>query len=329
MRLAYKDLTGRKYGQLTVLREYGRDNHKNVLWECRCDCGRNIYVTSGNLNSGNSTRCRNCLYEAQKERYEDLTGRKFGRLTEVKIVAHGPTKWECSCECGNATVVRSEDLKNGKVVSCGCFAKEVSGTQNYKHGKSNSRIFRIWANMLTRCHNSNSPSYANYGARGITVCEEWMDKENGFINFYNWTISHGYSEKLTLDRINVNGNYEPSNCRWATPKEQMNNMRRNRIIEYNGEKLTLKQTAEKYNMQEATIRHRLNKGWSVKDAIEKPLERKPNLNFRHMIFYKGKTQSLADWCRELDIPYGRTGQRINKLGWSIEKAFETKGKQRK
>lgn len=143
------------------------------------------------------------------------------------------------------------------------------GNHNHlKHGMGHSRIYFIWKSMKQRCHNKNSSNYERYGGRGIKVCDEWR---NDFQNFYNWSIQNGYSDDLTIDRINNDGNYDPSNCRWATAKEQSNNKRNNKHYECNGETHTLGEWGSILGISSATIWARLKRGWSVEKTLTQKL----------------------------------------------------------
>lgn len=185
----------------------------------------------------------------------DLVGKKFGRLT-VKEYA-GNDKWRaamysCECECGEIVTVRGEHLRSGHTTSCGCFQSEKTTT----HGCKKYRLYSVWGTMISRCYNPSRSGYNGYGGRGITVCEDWKDVKN----FIKWAYENGYHEGLSIDRIDNNGNYEPSNCRWATPKEQARNTRRSVKITLNGSTRTLPEWAEIYNIKPGTLYARFVKG---------------------------------------------------------------------
>lgn len=217
----------------------------------------------------------------------DLTGQRFGRLTVVKkdgVAKSGHALWLCKCDCGNTKVISSNQLRVG-TLSCGCLQRERAANfcreNGYRQSKKREsigigfdRLHRSYADMKKRCENPNSKNYPNYGGRGIKVCKEW---KNSFDNFKKWSLENGYANQLTLDRVDVNGNYEPNNCRWVSTKEQNNNRRNNVIVTYNGETMTLHELSERYtDIQYKTIWARLNAGWDLHNAITTPVRRSIN-----------------------------------------------------
>lgn len=206
----------------------------------------------------------------------DLTGQKFGRLTVVKHAynRNKKTYWVCLCDCGNYVTVRADCLKDGNTKSCGCMNNELRaqfGKSHLKHGDAqrgdHKRLHQIWASMKDRCKNQKSSAYKYYGAKGVKVCADWHEYEN----FKKWALENGYKKDLSIDRIDVNGDYCPENCRWVTHKEQMNNTTRNRIICFNGKEQTISQWSEETGINRDTLNNRLGRlGWSVEKAMTTP-----------------------------------------------------------
>ena len=169
----------------------------------------------------------------------NLKGKKFGRLTVIENdrMEKGVRLALCLCECGKESDVRVSDLRSGNTRSCGCLSKDIRKTINFSHGMRHTRLYSTWSNMKTRCYNPKVAGFENYGGRGITICDDWKDD---FVNFYNWAVITGYNDNLTIERVDVNGNYDPENCMWIEADEQSKNRRGNIYIELNGKTETLK-----------------------------------------------------------------------------------------
>lgn len=203
---------------------------------------------------------------------KDLKGKKFHRLTVLERTNNSKsnqTQWICKCDCGKVVTVRSPSLLNGHTKSCGCFSNEVRkvNTDQTTHGLSNTRLHRIWCQMRQRCYDPKNKIYKYYGGKGIKICADWME----FKPFYDWAMVHGYADDLSIDRINCNGDYEPSNCRWADKYTQMNNMTTNDYYIFEGQKLTITQIARKVGITETTLRQRVRRlGIPLDIAIKYP-----------------------------------------------------------
>lgn len=195
-----RELVGQKFENLTVIKEYGRDKYKNVLWECLCDCGEKTIVTSGNLVTGHTKSC--------------------GCLQKIRII--------------------SSNTKHGYA----------------RRGDNHSRLYSVWGGMMQRCLNPRSTNYKNYGGRGICICDDWKN----FENFKDWSLQNGYQENLSIDRIDVNGDYCPQNCKWSTNIEQANNKRGTKKYLFNKENLTVAEISRKYNLNYEKVRESINAG---------------------------------------------------------------------
>lgn len=206
---------------------------------------------------------------------KDISGQRFGKLTAIckhhsewnKETKISRNFWLFRCDCGKEKIIDKYSVLRGLTTSCGCYANEQRIKKNTKHGlfKSETRLYRCWQDMKNRCYNPTRAKYRIYGARGIRVCDEW---KHNFKAFYDWAINNGYKENLTLDRIDVNGNYYPENCRWATLKEQANNTRRNKKITLNGVTKNLTQWLSLYNISSSSYHYKINKGLTPEEIFK-------------------------------------------------------------
>jgi len=280
------DITGQKFNFLTAvkfveIRYTEGGNHANQFWLFRCDCGKEVILRKSSVTKGAVKSCgckkgelvaKHHTTHGELSNLNDITGNKYNYLTAIKYVKtikygkRNSQLWLFKCDCGKEVVIIKNNVILGVTKSCGCQRNRLAGASNITHGDARTRLYNIWGNMLYRCENENCSGFEKYGGRGIKVCEEW----HKYLNFKKWALSHGYSENLSIDRIDNDGNYEPSNCRWVTMADQNRNRRDNIIIEYNGERLTASQWAIKLGWNKSVIYQRLKHGWDKIAAITTP-----------------------------------------------------------
>ena len=175
--------------------------------------------------------------------------------------------FQCKCDCGKVNTIELSKLRSGHTRSCGCLRRDVSRANSTSHGESKTKLYMIWSGMKERCLNTNNKRYRYYGERGIGVFSGWLD----FVTFRNWAIDKGYREGLSIERNEVNGNYEPSNCRWIPKSDQPKNTRSNIVIFYNGQKKYLQRWADEFGINRSTLQGRLNRGMSVHESLTTPV----------------------------------------------------------
>jgi hypothetical protein len=293
------DLTGRTFGKLTVLR-LDRVSRKKAFWRCRCACGNEIAVRSAHLLSGNTKAC-GCQH------FHDLTGRVFGRLTVLRRAPNvgRRTRWIVQCGCGSPEKpVGADCLIDGRTISCGCHRAVSIGNRLRTHGRTHTREYRIWCNMRRRCEDPNNPAYSNYGGRGITVAPEFQTFEGFF-------ACVGLSNGLSLDRINNDLGYSPSNVRWADRVTQGRNRRSNRLITFNGKTQPLSAWAAEMGLSDRTLAQRVD-SWPLEKAMTAP----KNSSIRRAVRYAhdGKNLTLAEWAELTGVPKERIRRRLG-LFW--------------
>lgn len=239
-----------------------------------------------------------------------LEGKRFGRLIVFARDLSRPSRrtyWHCRCDCGRECSVAQGNLSRAHTESCGCLLKDVVTT----HGLSNLKIYRTWAHMMERCYVSSHTDYANYGGRGITVCQQWHDPQKFFFDMGD------QPQNLSLDRINNDGPYSPDNCRWATPKEQQNNKRFNHQLTFKNETRTIAEWAELLQIPLARIYARVCRGWPIERILTEP---RHLAQLKRQITFQGETLSIAQWANRLGFTEYALNARIRR-GWSIHDAF--------
>ena len=265
---------GDTFGYLTTVELIkGIDGKKNK-WKCRCKCGNFTNVYQSNLTRGHTRSC-GCYATEYRKRRKDIVGKRFGRLTVLKMVDDTPnmkSPFLCVCDCGKEKVVSYSNLVSGNTRSCGCLFIETTAKLAKRtlttHGMIHTPEYKTWHGIITRCTNEKCISYKYYGGRGITVCDKWRES---FVNFYN-DMGKKPDGKYSIDRIDVNKGYYKENCRWATVEQQANNMRSNVFVEYKGKRLTLAQLSREIGISPAVIYCRWRNG-ARGDRLVRPKRR--------------------------------------------------------
>lgn len=254
-------------------------------------------------------------------KFIDLTGQMFNRWTVLERApdkAHGVGRWLCRCKCGSERAVYASLLKNSGSRSCGCHKAEVLAAGRHGHTKRGwkSRTYLAWGGLIGRCTNPRNPKYPRYGARGITVCERWRS------DFVNFLADMGECPPaLTIDRINNDGNYEPGNCRWATRKEQQNNRSACHYLTLNGETLTVTEWTVRLGICHNTILDRIEKDWPIERVLSSRRFNGTNARVgRRALTVGGETKSMSEWGRDTGLGLQTISNRINRRGWSAERA---------
>lgn len=216
---------------------------------------------------------------------KDITGQRFEDLEALNFEysKNGVRYWRFRCKCGREIVVRKSSVTSKNTTGCKECSKIKLSNMNKTHGMSRTRLYKEWAGIIQRCNNPKSTSYERYGARGITICKEWMK----FETFRDWALSNGYSDELTIDRKDVNGNYCPENCKWSTTKEQSLNKRNSRKFTYDGKTMTMSEWAKEIGISSSSLFGRLKRGWSIEKALSTP----PITEMRNKNYGKNKQLS--------------------------------------
>lgn len=285
----YENLAGKQIGWLKVIAYYGRkDKNTNIHWFCECRCGNKSAIMGHKMLTSKTERVKTC--GCRQNTFLNMEGKRYGKLLCLEFVdfsSGNQAIWRFRCDCGVEKVMLGGKVsrKDG-TKSCGCGEhksfKETKGKLSHLskgQKKQRHRLQSTWGAMKKRCYNKNDSNYHHYGGRGIKVCDGWL---HDFEAFYIWALSNGYGNTLSIDRIDVNGNYEPTNCRWATQQEQCNNRRNVPKHDVFGISLTCSEASRKYGLTTSILQHRLKKGYSLQEAIVNVLDKEIRQNLETM-----------------------------------------------
>lgn len=270
-----KDITGKIFGELIAIKFVDVVN-TNARWLFQCTCGNQQIININAVTSGRKQKtCGNNIHKIK-----DITGEKFGRLTALFLVERkgDKTLWLFKCDCGIEKIIDRHNVVGGYTVSCGCYNKERAkeiGRLNKTHGLSQTRFYEKWAAIIGRTTNVKDKYYKDYGKRGIK-CEwnNFMEFKDAMYESYLKHVEEFGIKNTTIERKDVNGNYNLENCTWATPEEQANNRRNNKKITFKGETLNQREWEKRYGLPSQMIYNRLRQGWTIEKAILSPNKKK-------------------------------------------------------
>lgn len=222
------NLTGKRFGIITVIKRAQNRAPGKAMWDCICDCGNKRTLDAYYLS--HHTKSCGCLNKLKRNHnFKDLTGMRFGLLSVISYDKFEKLPlWLCKCDCGNIKSVYTQSLKKGLTQSCGCLRSKITSIRSATHRLSATKIYRAWSKIKARCYNQDDPRYKTYGARGITVCKRWKHSFENFLEDMGQPPSQ--DRKYSIDRINNNQGYSKKNCRWATHKQQTSNTTRTRLV---------------------------------------------------------------------------------------------------
>lgn len=279
MSFKVQDYIGMRFGKLVIIKDGGNDAKLGRMAVVICDCGNTKIYSLADLKIGRKKSCgciRKSLMNQSLLKYdgfkpEDHIGLTFGKLTILEIVESGKHRnAQCLaiCECGVTKIFTLGHLKAGHTTSCGCHRRKMVSISSTTHGLSKHPLCSIWRGIKSRCYNPKMDNYKWYGGIGVIMCDLWL---NSFQSFYDWAIENGWEKGLEIDRFPDNkGNYSPENCRITTHKKNMNNTSLNRMLNVDGEIMTLKEASEKFNQNYDMLKWRLQEGWDDHLACHTP-----------------------------------------------------------
>lgn len=329
------DYIGKKFGHLTVIGESKKTHKYSNRFDFKCDCGNIISEIPSRVLYGHRKSCGICnhrnSHEELKAKVNSMIGTRYGMLQIIGVSQSekGNTTYaKCKCDCGNIVKILPFLLFRGERKSCGCaktnnpMLSNSSSTScgNFKDGRTKHNLYGVWKQMIDRCENPSAKHYDRYGGRGIKVCEEWKD----FWKFVEWSDSvGGRPKKYSLDRINNDGNYEPSNCRWASQFVQTRNTSRNFIIEYNGVSKTVTDWGIELGINPQTITNRINRGWDIKRALSEIPTKNSHKSSRGKILccYDLENNLVAKYKKLSDIPNEFSKQSVSRCCYGGRKSY--------